>query len=162
MALFCRHCGQSLPDDSKFCHACGASVASKGVPLVPTGAGFLAWASVALALIVVLIVSSLNFWPIGRAIGPTCTIGVTGIVTTVTVRGWTAPGFCGTYLATFNGVFGGQGAALLAQNAGGPPNAPTICVYIIAHDFVTVRDGGSVQILGHIACAELAGQGRPA
>lgn len=87
---------------------------------------------------------------IGQAVGPSCTIGVTGTAANVTVQGWGANADCQTML----------GASTYQMRSG--PQGVEVCQYDIHGNLVTVRDEGLVKLVGAAVCARLESQNPPA
>lgn len=100
-----------------------------------------------------------HFWQIGRAIGPSCSVAVNGTAASVTARGWSAPFACQTVTQRLAGATHGLSAVVLAPRPA-DPTAPVICRGVLAHDAITVRDAGSLKLVGTLLCAAL-GHGAP-
>jgi|GEM_PF-1803200 len=80
---------------------------------------------------------------IGRAVGPSCTIGVTGTAANITVQGWGADSSCHSML----------GAHTYDLRSG--PQGVVVCQYVIHSDLVTVRDEGLLKLVGAALCSKL-------
>lgn len=108
-------------------------------------------------LLVVVIVGTLapHFWQVGRAIGPVCSIGVNGTAASVTVRGWTAPAACQTITQRLANATHGISATVLVALPAEAPMVTVVCQGVVAHDHVTVHDGGTLKLAGNLLCAAL-------
>jgi hypothetical protein len=95
-----------------------------------------------------------HFWQIGRAVGPTCSVGVNGTGANVTVQGWSAPFACQTVTQRLADATHGLSAVVLAPRPA-DATAPVICRGVLAHDAITVRDAGSLKLVGTLLCAAL-------
>ncbi len=105
----------------------------------------LGFAGTALVLAGVAVV--LNWQAIGRSIGPSCTLGVTGTAAKLTVNGWGASGVCDSVSAA--GIY---------HYSGPVPNEPVICQYTVQGARATVRDAGVLKLVGNLLCHDLAQQ----
>lgn len=87
----------------------------------------------------------LNFESVGMAVGPSCTVGVTGTAASVTVRGWTAPAACDSLQRTSVSTYSYTGLV----------NAPVVCQYVVQGNRYTVNDEGILKLVGSAICASL-------
>ena len=83
---------------------------------------------------------------VGMAIGPSCTIGVTGTAASLTVKGWRAVDACNTFDA---------GTSILLYRYSGAVTTPAICQYQMQGLRFTVNDEGVLKAIGNILCASL-------
>lgn len=170
-SIECARCGAGISPRSRFCPECGT-------PLVPQAAargethpirsisnrgGRPPSASILLVVAVVLAFflgwvflprlvdaeSSANiFDALGRDYGPSCTVGVTGTAATLTFKGWNAWGSCDAQLASA-GLYRSDAATL---------TAPIICQYTTHGMRATIRDEGSLKLVGNVLCQSLRKQ----
>jgi hypothetical protein len=94
-----------------------------------------------------------HFWQVGRTVGPACAIGINDTTASVTVRGWTAPIACESITKQLAAATHGLSAAVLVSRPVGEVAGPAICQGIVAHDLITVHDGGPLKLVGSLLCA---------
>lgn len=111
-------------------------------------------AAILLAFLAGGLLGAPHFWQIGRAIGPSCSIGINGTTAVVTVQGWSAPLACQTITHRLAGATRGLSAVVLAPRHT-DLTAPLVCRTEIAHDQVTVRDRGALKLVGTLLCTAL-------
>ncbi len=103
----------------------------------------------AVMLLGLAIVTDHQWGGIGRAIGPRCTVGVTGSAAKISVQGWTVPSTCQQLRTRLGGV---------AFASPDQPGEPAICSYLLDQDLVVVRDEGALKLIGNGACLLLRRQ----
>lgn len=86
---------------------------------------------------------------VGNDFGPSCTIGVTGTAASVTFKGWGATASCDAQLSSKQ-----------AYRYDGPARVePIVCQYTLAGERVTVRDSGTLKLVGNALCNSFQQQG---
>lgn len=89
---------------------------------------------------------------VGIALGPKCTIGVTGTAATLTVQGWQAADACNTF---------DPGQSLGLYRYAGSVTTPTICQFRMERLLFTVNDEGALKLVGNVLCAALRSRPSP-
>lgn len=106
---------------------------------------------VTLGILVVLgmitgVILVVNKDPIGRAIGPSCTVGMQSMSATITAKGWGSGSYCQNFLKTAGSKDYGSG----------PPKGDVLCHETIDGNDVSVHDMSTDHVGGRVLCNGLA------
>lgn len=110
---------------------------------------------VALVIVGALVLAALNLAPIGEAIGPSCSLGVTRTAATITIRGWLAPTACKQALSSTTANIAGLGSFSLLQARPTAATGQVVCEQTAAGLRVTVRDAAGSRLLTRTLCDQL-------
>lgn len=113
---------------------------------------WLRWAGILLVVLAVVAAIAYTNEDVGIAIGPSCTIGVTGTAATLTVKGWQSQRLCDTF---------NLGGNIALYRYSGQVMTPTVCQYRMEGLLFTVNDEGVLKVIGNLLCAALRSRALP-